>query len=60
MALLNGSHAVLWRKVKILKKLIHALAERLLAEAMPLGDLLHGLLRPPDQTVAIEHHVQFQ
>ena len=60
MPLLNGSHAVLWRKMKILKELVHALAERLFGESMPLGDLLHGLFRAPNQPVAVEYHVQLQ
>ena len=60
MPLLNGAHTVLWRKVKILKEFIHALAERLFTEAMPLGDLLHGFFRTPDQPIAVEHHVQPQ
>ena len=60
MPLLNGSHSVLWRKMKILKEFINSLRKRLFAKMMPLGDLLHALLRTPDQSVAIEHHVQLQ
>jgi hypothetical protein len=58
MPLLNGSHSVLWWKMEILKEFIHALAERLLGKLMPLRDLLHAFLRPANQTVAVEHHVQ--
>ena len=60
MPLLNGSHSVLWWKMKILKEFINSLRKRLFTEAMPLGDLLHALFRPANQTVAIEHHVQLQ
>ena len=60
MPLLNGSHSVLWWKVKILKEFINSLRKSLFAKMMPLGDLLHALLRTPDQAVAIEHHVQLQ
>ena len=60
MPLLNGSHAVLWWKVKILKEFINSLRKRLFAKMMALGDLLHALLRSANQPVAIEHHVQLQ
>ena len=58
MALLNGSHAVLWWKVKILKEFINSLRKSLFAKMMPLGDLLHGLLRPANEAVAVENHIQ--
>ena len=60
MSLLNGSHAVLWWKMKILKEFINSLRKRLFAKMMPLGDLLHALLRPANQTVAVQNHIQLQ
>ena len=58
--LLNGSHSVLWWKVKILKEFINSLRKRLFAKMVPLSDLLHTLLRASDQPVTVEHHVQLQ
>ena len=60
MPLLNWSHAVLWREMKILKEFINSLRKRLFAKMVPLGDLLHAFLRPANQPVAVEHHVQLQ
>ena len=60
MPLLNGSHSVLWWKMKILKEFINSLRKRLLAKMVPFRDLLHALLRPANETVAVEHYVQLQ
>jgi hypothetical protein len=60
VTLLNGSHSVLWRQVKILKKFINSLRKRLFAKTMPFGDLFHAFLRPPDQAVTVKHYVQLQ
>jgi hypothetical protein len=46
--------------MKILKEFINSFRKRLFAKTMPLGDLLHTLLRPPDQAVTVEYHVQLQ